>query len=73
MRSSVYPCYEFLQAAGIREAFTSLVTNACLTLLFVLPLKSLHSISCFGWISERRVLAIAFGASVCALHGDSWD
>ena len=31
VRSSVYPCYEFLQAAGIREEFTSLVTNACLT------------------------------------------
>ena len=31
VRSSVYPCYEFLQAAGIRDEFTSLVTNASLT------------------------------------------
>ena len=31
VRSSVYPCYEFLQAAGIRDEFTSLGTNACLT------------------------------------------
>ena len=31
VRSSVYPCYEFLQAAGIRDEFTSLFTNASLT------------------------------------------
>ena len=31
MHSSVFPCYEFLQAAGIRDEFTRLVTNACLT------------------------------------------
>ena len=31
VRSSVYPCYEFLRAAGIRDEFTSLVTNARLT------------------------------------------
>ena len=31
VRSSVYPCYEFLQAAGIHNEFTSVVTNASLT------------------------------------------
>ena len=43
-----------------------------------LPLIFLHSLSCFGgiweWIalSISRVLAIALGASVWVLHGDSW-